>query len=102
MKFENIQVSNFQGALRGMRNPKNSWDKSDSVFGLINLNYGDDELYDVAASWALADGCQFGTEEFDEVEEGYENWLVNNGTLIYDNNNDIAQIAYIVHNLHKI
>ena len=30
MKFENTEVFNFEGALRGMRNPKNSWDKSDS------------------------------------------------------------------------
>lgn len=32
MKFENTEVFNFKGALRGMRNPKNSWDKSDSRF----------------------------------------------------------------------
>jgi len=32
MKFENTQVFNFEGALRGMRNPKESWDKSDSQF----------------------------------------------------------------------
>lgn len=32
MKFENTEVFNFEGALRGMRNPKESWDKSDSVF----------------------------------------------------------------------
>ena len=32
MKFENTQVFNFEGALRGMRNPKESWEKSDSVF----------------------------------------------------------------------
>ena len=30
MKFENTQVFNFDGALRGMRNPKESWAKSDS------------------------------------------------------------------------
>ena len=30
MKFTNTQVFNFEGALRGMRNPMNSWDKSDS------------------------------------------------------------------------
>lgn len=30
MKFENTRVMNFDGALRGMRNPMNSWDKSDS------------------------------------------------------------------------
>ena len=30
MLFENTEVFNFNGALRGMRNPKESWDKSDS------------------------------------------------------------------------
>lgn len=30
IKFENTQVFNFEGAIRGMRNPLNSWDKSDS------------------------------------------------------------------------
>ena len=30
MKFENTEVWGFKHALRGMRNPKNSWDKSDS------------------------------------------------------------------------
>lgn len=32
MKFENTEVFNFRGALRGMRNPLESWDKSDSRF----------------------------------------------------------------------
>lgn len=32
MKFEKTQVFNFEGALRGMRNPMDSWDKSDSNF----------------------------------------------------------------------
>ena len=30
MKVNNIEVGGFYGALRGMRNPLNSWDKSDS------------------------------------------------------------------------
>ena len=30
MKFENTKVYNIDGALRGMRNPMNSWNKSDS------------------------------------------------------------------------
>lgn len=30
MKFENTEVWGFEHALRGMRNPKNSWDRSDS------------------------------------------------------------------------
>ena len=32
MKFEKTEVFNFNGAFRGMRNPKNSWNKSDSLF----------------------------------------------------------------------
>ena len=32
MKFENTEVFNFEGALRGMRNPKESWEKSDSAY----------------------------------------------------------------------
>ena len=32
MLFENTEVFNFNGALRGMRNPKESWNKSDSGF----------------------------------------------------------------------
>lgn len=31
MRFENTKVFNFEGALRGMRNPMNSWIKSDSL-----------------------------------------------------------------------
>ena len=33
LKFENTKVYNFEGAFRGMRNPKNSWHLSDSAFG---------------------------------------------------------------------
>ena len=36
MKFENTEVFNFEGALRGMRNPLNSWYKSDSHYWLPN------------------------------------------------------------------
>ena len=32
IKFENTEVMNFSGAFRGMRNPLNSWDKSDSAY----------------------------------------------------------------------
>lgn len=32
MKFENTQVWGFEHAIRGMRNPKNSWAKSDSKY----------------------------------------------------------------------
>lgn len=32
IKFENTEVVGWEHAIRGVRNPKNSWEKSDSVF----------------------------------------------------------------------
>ena len=33
--FENTEVLGWEHAIRGMRNPKNSWEKSDSEFGVM-------------------------------------------------------------------
>lgn len=44
MKFENIQVFNFEGALRGMRNPKNSWEKSDSYYDGDKYIIGENDM----------------------------------------------------------
>lgn len=38
IKVENIEVFNFEGAIRGMRNPLNSWAKSDSHGNVIGEN----------------------------------------------------------------
>ena len=39
MKFENTEVWGFEHAVRGMRNPLNSWDKGDS--GYIDRRFND-------------------------------------------------------------
>lgn len=44
MNFENTQVWGFEHAIRGMRNPKNSWAKSDSTFNGIQANIGSADL----------------------------------------------------------
>ncbi len=44
MKFERTETFNFTGALRGMRNPMNSWDKSDSIQGTSHIGPKDLEL----------------------------------------------------------
>lgn len=36
IKIENLDVYGWEAAIRGMRNPMKSWDKSDSVFGIID------------------------------------------------------------------
>ena len=35
MKFDNVSTYNIENSIRGMRNPLNSWDKSDSAGNLI-------------------------------------------------------------------
>lgn len=41
IKIENVEVVGWEAAIRGMRNPMNSWDKSDSIH--IPFNMCDDE-----------------------------------------------------------
>ena len=44
IKFENTEVMNFEGAIRGMRNPMNSWCLSDSGKGcLARMTWGGEE-----------------------------------------------------------
>ena len=38
IKFDNIRTFNFDGAIRGMRNPSESWDKSDTTGDMIGEN----------------------------------------------------------------
>lgn len=44
MKFENTEVFNFDGALRGMRNPKESWSKSDSHYRTLEESEEDEKI----------------------------------------------------------
>ena len=47
IKVENIEIFNFDGAMRGLRNPMNSWDKSDSYtdeIGIFNIGPNDMKL----------------------------------------------------------
>lgn len=43
IKIDNIAVFNFEGALRGMRNPMNSWEKRDSYYKYENIYNGVEE-----------------------------------------------------------
>jgi hypothetical protein len=46
IKINNVEVFNFEGAFRGLRNPMNSWDKSDSYVDPITNKYiiGENDL----------------------------------------------------------
>ena len=44
LKTNNIETFNWEGALRGMRNPMNSWGKSDSEFAFDDCIIGPNDL----------------------------------------------------------
>ena len=52
MKFENTRVFNFEGAFRGMRNPKESYHLSDSKFLVYGELEDEDWLSVIANKWA--------------------------------------------------
>lgn len=95
MKFENVRVYNFEGALRGMRNPKESWNLSDSVFGLVKLT--EDCGTGVAAEWAKttdrSQAADFITDN--DILFDWTCWLWRNGILQADNNLKFAEVAFI-------
>jgi hypothetical protein len=95
MKFDNTRVYNFEGALRGMRNPKNSWNLSDSYYDIIN-DYNDN-IIDVADAWVKKDFPDVieGSREFLSFEEEYRDWLTEEGIINRSNDGDYCEVAYI-------
>ena len=87
MKFENTEVFNFEGAIRGMRNPLESWGKSDSSFG-VQCDHEDnyENLYEVAHSYAyealkdMDDETAEYAKLYDKITEEKIEWLGNEGT----------------------
>ena len=83
MKFENIRVFNFEGAFRGMRNPKNSWHLSDSSFGIAEWDNAYTYAKEAAWEWA------YSVEPFDEsiresIANNYLEWLEKNHRIYVD------------------
>ena len=99
MKFENTWVGNFQGAIRGMRNPKNSWNKMDSYFGAIN-NQQYREVEDIAEKWVqmyYPDQTieKEWSEENAQLHDNFINRLLDNGILKNNEENECADAAFI-------
>lgn len=56
--FENTEIYGWKPAIRGMRNPKNSWDKSDTKFDTDGSIIGGIEVNDYNLMSRLADAGQ--------------------------------------------
>ena len=61
IKIENVETYGWEAAIRGMRNPMNSWEKSDSGF------YHGANIYDISGHLTDANyawgGCAFGVKD---------------------------------------
>lgn len=107
MQFENTRTYNFEGAFKGMRNPMNSWDRSDSFFGMTDM-YMEDSLTDVCDAWIEYENIERrerGAEEYSHDMEQYqeyydilgkyEDWLTGEGILNKDKYEEIYDVAFL-------
>ena len=104
MKFANTKVYNFEGAFRGLRNPKNSWDRSDSDFQIANLNDYDGHKI-IGCQWVKTQYPELNwpknfTKEGIELVEKYADKLLQNGQL--NKNSNISEFAIIGPNDMKL
>ena len=98
MKFENTQVFNIEGALRGMRNPLDSWKKSDSSFGTFSYEPNNDgwdiaEAYYGDSNWRNSEDPEEIKEAENEIDE-IQQWLIEEG-IHWDKDNEHGTWAYI-------
>lgn len=84
MEINYIQTSGWQAAFRGMRNPKNSWNKSDSFYGLIPSENKDVIIEKVIPSWVKSMNTDY---------HYAETVLSNNGVLREMNN--ISEVYFV-------
>lgn len=103
MKFNNTAVMNFEGAVIGMRNPKNSWDRSDSYFGIVD-SYNNPG-FEVVEAWVKQERPELYESDITieqekekiDLEDKYDDWLFNNGVLrtCEEAADGISELAYL-------
>ena len=94
MKFENTKVMNFDGAFRGLRNPLESWSKSDSAYwiGEEIPTYADEVCYEWVHN--INPELTWDDDEFHQLFDKYSDWLYGEGKL-NDTDNLAAEWFYI-------
>lgn len=82
LKVSKVQVFNFEGAFRGLRNPLNSWHLSDSRNGIVDKEWFEYADIDEIVQGHIEAGCEFSDEQIREhlVNEGISEYMLNNDT----------------------
>ncbi len=96
MKFENVQTYGWKNAIRGMRNPKGTWAKSDSFCGVIQGDWDNHDIY-VALSWVKHDNPNIiiGSDEERVATDNKREWIITNGTIQANRRDSVYEVAYI-------
>lgn len=82
IKFENTKVMNFEGAIRGMRNPLNSWDKSDSGYCFdFGKKYDTGEIGCDHKCPKWSDDFYCGHSEYLRNHPGYDGYIIGHNDL---------------------
>ncbi len=95
MKIKNGETYGWRAALMGMRNPMNSWNRSDSLFCLDPDDVVDVDLDDVAEKWTEKICSKIGDSQYQEIFDAYWMWLSANGTIRRDTWDDVVELALI-------
>ncbi len=101
IEISKSQVFNFEGAFRGLRNPMNSWDKSDSFFGIINLEYFNEYTWDIKDDWLIAKNIDKDTCTLEQLDE-IDNWFYENGVIRDSDTGYYGEVAVIGPNDMKL
>ena len=96
MIFENEKTYGWENAVRGMRNPKGTWDKSDSFFGIVQGDWDNKDLY-VAINWVKHENPNIviGSDEERICTDNKRDWLIHNGTIQANFIDSVYEVAYI-------
>ena len=76
IKFEHTEVMGWQAAIRGMRNPMNSWEKSDSLFDI-----GHHGAQDVDTLKPYRTGYDIKGDEYAACKDWTENYAIGSNDL---------------------
>ena len=93
IEISNINVSNIEGAFRGLRNPMNSWDRSDSKFG-FTTSENDSEIEEMASAYSMKVDTQLPSELY-QVTKLNEMWLKKNGRQYVGESTEEFLYSYI-------
>lgn len=76
IKIENVEIQGFEPAIRGMRNPKNSWDRSDSRYcAAFTIGEINDEVCQNCPAYAFTE------EMIEDRSDETPCTLINDGTF---------------------